>query len=200
MRIKLGFCLLLLLSITACVSPPPEQRPVDTNSHQMKLEEFSNWKIKGRLAFKSDQEKFSSYLNWHQQDSAFSVKLSSTLGITLLEMQRDDFSTVLEVDDKKYQGIDASELITRVTGWNIPIASLPRWIKGQVNASDTITWTENGLVEKLSPVCVGCGDWQITFARYKQTQGLWLPHQIVLQNQLQKDNSIKIRITSWQKH
>ena len=130
MHLKPALCLLLLFLLTACVSPPQEQPAVDTNAHQLKLDEFSNWKIKGRLAFKSDQEKFSSYLNWRQQERAFFVKLSSTLGITVLEMQSDDFSTVMEIDDKKYQGIDASELITRVTGWNIPIASLPRWIKG----------------------------------------------------------------------
>lgn len=189
----------MLAFVTACVSPPPKQTDVDTTNHQAKLATFSSWKIKGRLAFKSDKEKFSSYINWQQMDDEFLVKLSSTLGITVLEMQSDAFSTILEVDDKKYQGINASKLIQRVTGWNIPISSFPRWVKGQVANSDDVIWSEDGLVSELKPGGIDCSEWLIRFSRYKQAGDIWLPHQIELQNKLVANNSIKIRISSWTK-
>lgn len=199
MRLHSGIVLLVILFLSACAAPPPSPENIEISGHQAKLTEFVNWKIRGRLAFKSETEKFSTYMNWQQSENAFELKLSSTLGITLLEMQSDENITKLEADDKEYQGQNASQLIRRVTGWNIPMTSLPLWIKGQVEPSDQVEWNDNGLVQQLVPVCFDCGQWQISFSRYKQQGDLWLPHQITLQNQQQAGNTIKIRITSWQK-
>lgn len=198
MPYQVGIALVVLLFLTACATPPPTPQNVEVNAHQAKLTEFVNWKIRGRLAFKSESEKFSTYLNWQQAEQDFSLKLSSTLGITVLEMQSNQEQTLLEADDKEYKGRNASQLIKRVTGWNIPMTSLPLWIKGQVEPSDQVVWNENGLVKQLVPLCLDCGQWQISFSRYKQQGDLWLPHQINLQNQQQLGNTIKIRITSWQ--
>lgn len=189
-----------MLGLTGCTSLPKDPIEINKNEHQIKLAEYEQWKIRGRLAFKSPEEKnFSASLNWQQQKTSFTLRLSSVIGTSLMKMRGRPGFAELQADDKTYTDTDASALIRRVTGWNIPISNFSSWIKGQVKPGDYAEWDQIGLVRKLSPLCQGCEEWTISFSHYKQKDDVWLPHEVRLNNKLKPGNNIKIRISSWNK-
>ena len=189
-------CIILFL-LSGCVTAPKPPQSVNTNDQQQALSQFTQWKLKGRLAFKSPEEKFSANLNWAQQQDAFQVNLTTLFGISMMKLTSRPGHAELEADDHHYVDTHATTLINRVTGWNIPVSKLPSWIKGQITTGDSITYNEAGLVKQLAPACNDCGAWQVQYGQYKKVGHLWLPHQIKLNNLRLKDNQIKIRIHSW---
>jgi outer membrane lipoprotein LolB len=196
-NIRYYLVLLAVLILTACASAPPQVN-LDSHAHQASLAKFTHWQINGRLAFKSPQEKFSANLFWQQSDQTYQLKLSSMFGTSLLSMLGDEQSVELEADDKLYQDTDASHLIWRITGWDIPISQFPRWIKGQSRLKDQAIFSQQGWVSQLMPRCAACEGWQIVYADYQLVEGLWLPHQIELTHS-GLHNQILIRVNTWKK-
>lgn len=194
-RFQLLFGAILLLC--ACANAPPQVN-LDSSQHQAKLTNFSHWQINGRMAFKSPQEKFSANLFWQQIDDTYQLKLSSMFGTSLLAMQGDRHSVELEADDQHYQDTDASHLIWRITGWDIPVSHFPRWIKGQSRAEDQALYSEQGWLSQLTPSCNACDGWQIEYTKYQLVDTIWLPHRIELTH-LVLDNQIVIRVNKWTK-
>ncbi len=193
------FVVLFLLLVNGCTTPPKPLPVVNNSSHQLSLDNFNSWQINGRMAFKSKDEKFSANLRWQQDKQDFQIKLTSTFGISMMEMQVSPNHAELIADDNTYQDRNANRLIRRVTGWNIPMQQLPTWIKGQFFATDTIEQDKQGLLKSLQPNCKRCDQWQIQYAKYKLVDNIWLPHQIELANKRVPTNQIKIRISSWKK-
>jgi len=169
--------------------------------HQAQLTALQNWQIKGRLGFKSPDETFSASLNWRQERENYQLKLSSVLGTSLLDMRGKPGNVELEVDDQHYQDSDPARLIWRITGWHIPVAYFPRWIKGQIVSSDTVLTSAQGWAQQIEPQCLACSAWLITYDNYQLLDTnagdeLWLPHKIVLKNSASQ-SSIIIRVNTW---
>ncbi len=189
--------LLALFLLVGCTSTPLPQHAIDQQTHQQQLSQFSHWQLSGKLAFKSKDEKFSAYVRWRQQGSDFSLDLNSFIGTNLMNMTGYPGYAKLQADDQVYVDNDASRLVERVTGWNIPVEKLSLWIKGQHEASDLVTYDEYGLVKALLPGCQGCQHWRLEYQKYEKLDQLWLPTLVVLSNQQDSANQIKIRIDSW---
>ncbi len=195
--LKIGLALLMIF-LFGCTSTQVPQQEIDRQAHQSKLADYDHWVMKGRMAFKSPEEKFSAYMNWEQQEQVFQLNLNSFIGTSLMQMEGYPGFAKLEADDKVYTDKNASLLIKRITGWNIPVEKLALWVKGQVEEEDNVTVDQFGLVTSLEPQCENCTRWRLDYSKYKLVNDLWLPHQIELQNMTQKENQIKIRISSWQ--
>lgn len=196
------FRLLLCLGVvylTGCTTTQLPQQEIDRQQHQIQLNQLNHWIVKGRLAFKSPDEKFSAYLNWQQQQDSYSLNLNSFIGTSLMKMEGYPGYSKLQADDNIYTDTNASLLIKRITGWNIPVEKLALWVKGQYEKQDHVDVDEYGLVQVLQPKCKDCQQWRLTYSKYKLIDDIWLPHQIELNNTAQTGNQIKIRINSWQK-
>jgi len=188
---------LAFVYLTGCSTTQVPQQEIDRQQHQLKLSQFNHWNVKGRLAFKSPDEKFSAYINWEQQQDNYSLNLNSFIGTSLMKMEGYPGYASLKADDNVYTDTNASHLINRITGWNIPVEKLALWVKGQYEMQDSVTVDEYGLAQTLQPKCNDCQQWRLDFSKYKLVNEIWLPHQIVLNNTKKTDNQIKIRINSW---
>ncbi|MFT4994393.1 MAG: outer membrane lipoprotein LolB [Paraglaciecola sp.] len=193
------FCFISLLF--ACASPTPLPKMKSSTEHQAQLAALQNWQIKGRLGFKGPGEKFSASLNWRQKSENYQLKLSSVLGTSLLEMHGEPGNVALEVDDQLYQDSDPGQLIWQITGWHIPVAHLPQWIKGQLVGNDKALTSPQGWAQQIQPQCLACQAWLIAYDNYQllDTDGgdeLWLPHKIVLKNSTTQ-STIIIRVNTW---
>ncbi len=199
-RSTIHFALLILITIllSACATPPPTNIQVNSQEHQAKLSQIQHWKLKGRMAFKGSDEKFSANVNWQQIDDSYHLSLNTMLGINILTMQGDKESAELNTDDEQYQDTDASHLIWRITGWQIPVSQFPFWIKGQAQPTDKVIYAQSGVIDKLIPVCDSCAGWLISYQDYHQVDNVWLPHNIKLNNSA-LGNQILIRVNQWTK-
>ncbi|MGJ8682237.1 lipoprotein insertase outer membrane protein LolB [Paraglaciecola sp.] len=164
--------------------------------HQKMLTQFNHWQIKGRLGFKSPTKKQSASFSWQQKQSEFKLNLTTVIGTSLLKMYGDKEQVTLQADDEVYQDTNASFLIWRMTGWQIPVEHFPIWIKGQITPNAQFITAEQGWVTQIQPNCDQCEDWLINYDNYKLINGMWLPHKITFNNR-STNNQLLIRVNSW---
>jgi len=188
---KFTLIIFFALLTGACTSV---QQPVghgDPQQLQGQLKSLKHWQFNGRVAFKSPQEKMSANINWRQKQQDFSLKLTTFLGIGIMEMQGMPGNVQLEVDDEHYQGTSAKQLLYDITGRTLPVDSLPLWLKGQTTSNTIAHYYPQGWLQRLQQPMSG---WNISYSNYRKVQGIWLPHDLVLQQQQQQ---VKIRINQW---
>lgn len=182
---------ILIVLISACATRPVPKYSVNAVNHQKQLQQISNWRIRGKLAFRSEQDKFSASLNWHQQDKDFRLNLSSFLGTNILLLEKQQGRVELQYDDNLYQHISATALLYDLLGWTLPVESISQWVKGQTSPEALAEFSDNGLLHRIQT----SDGWVVNYSDYRRTGEVLLPHQINLQAGA---NNIKIRVDAWQ--
>ncbi|WP_051275239.1 lipoprotein insertase outer membrane protein LolB [Aestuariibacter salexigens] len=189
----------LLLMSVACTTTHQLPDDLDQQQHQRALQQFDAWQVRGRFAFNSAEEKFSASMSWQHQPGTYQFKLFSLLGSELVSLEQVDGQVQLTLDEQTHTDTNASFLIWRMTGWNIPVSRLPYWLKGMAMPGDSAEFDEKGLIRTLTPTCQRCARWKLDYDRYEEYEGLWLPHRISLTNLDDTTNRIRIRIDSWRR-
>lgn len=189
--------LFFIFTLAGCATAPPIKVNLDSKIHQQLLADKNTWLIKGKLGFKSPEKKQSANLRWQQQSDQYQLNLTSIIGTSLMSMRGNKDQVTLVADDKTYQDSDASHLIWRTTGWQIPVDNLKNWIKGQHQPRDKVTTSQQGWITELQPTCLGCNDWSISYDKYQLVGEIWLPHKVVLKNS-RNNSQLLIRINQWQ--
>jgi len=99
--------------------------------HRDQLTSLQHWQLTGRIAIFNDGSRQSGRISWRQQEDHSRIAISSMFGTTLLQVDyRPARTEVIDQDGQRYVGADGAVLIQRLTGWRLPLAQLPAWIKG----------------------------------------------------------------------
>ncbi len=157
------------------------------------LSQQSNWQVEGKLAFISSDERQSVNLNWQQQEQLNQLILTSFIGTRVLALTQNSHGAELEYDDHIYHDINASRLLARLTGFNIPMDSADHWLKGTVN-DPSLQVDELGRAKNVTWHSTDGDQWQISYADYQQYAGFWLPTRLTLKHH---DIKIKIQLYEW---
>ncbi|RTR26645.1 lipoprotein insertase outer membrane protein LolB [Shewanella atlantica] len=190
-KIPLIWVLLSVTLLSACSVTPPE------NFIPVQVDDVSNaqaWEMQGKLAVRTSKDKFSTNLYWFHTDKKNELKLTTMLGTTVLSLTTLEGEARLEVDGKVYQDRDAQRLLTRVTGWSIPVDALPLWITGRVSDDDELLVQD----EHLRPIKLTTQNpppWEVEFISWQQQSGAELPRLLQLKRE---DLRLKIQISQWQ--
>ena len=187
------FLLIVFVSACSTVKKPPDI--VNATANDAKLIALSSWQLRGRMAFKSENETVSTNIRWIQSGEEFEFILSNVIGVTLLELNFKDGLATLNVDDKTYQGSDPELLIWQVSQWQIPIANMQRWVKGLSNQQEMAQRDERGLLRSIIPVTSQV-DWQVDYTEYTQASDVVLPRQLTITKR-QPLISIKFKVNEW---
>jgi outer membrane lipoprotein LolB len=174
------------------------------------LAQLTHWSLKGKIAWITETERKSAYMNWQQRDKNMQFSLRNVLGINLASLSYNGSRATLLADGQKYTNSSPSALVQQTTGWQVPLQSLSYWIKGAV--SDTgrvrdntvntqkITRYDNGLIQQIQPLCDNCDQWTIDYTGYTNivinNREYQLPEQISMYNSANKA-TIKIKISEW---
>lgn len=190
-KTKLLWVILSLSLLSACATKTPDNLiPIQVNH----VSQTQAWEMQGKLAVKTPNNKFSTNLYWLHTPDSNELKLTTMLGTTVLSLTTQHGIARLEVDGKIYEHHDAQELLTEITGWSIPVDSLPLWITGQTDIDDKIISQD----QQLRPqVLLSSSDtpWRVEFKSWQQQSGAQLPRLL----QLTKDQlRLKIQISQWQ--
>ncbi len=182
---------LIILLLSACSSRPflPDA-PLDSQLHQQQLEKITNWQIEGRLAYIDEQQKHSANFTWQQQPTMFSLDLRTFIGTSILHLEQQPQVATLDMDEGHYTAINATELLTQLTGWRIPVKQLRTWIKGQTTGLEKVTWSDSGWISELR-----YDGWTVSYNNYQPVKHTVLPHEIRLKKQQRR---IILRINQWQ--
>ena len=159
-----------------------------------RLANQKSWHVKGKLAFISPQERQSANLNWQQTPKTNNLVLTSFIGTRILQLKQTTQGAELEFDDKQYWDTNASRLLKRLTGFELPVDDVDSWIKGTCD-DQTLLVDELGRAKQVLWFDNQGRKWQIDYANYSQNSGYWLPTKLTLKNQKIK---IKIQLYEWQ--
>ncbi|WP_228768344.1 lipoprotein insertase outer membrane protein LolB [Shewanella sp. TC10] len=188
--------LLCCLFLAACSVKPPHTL---TNIDVSQASEANAWEIQGKLAFRSDADKFSTNLFWFH-DNTFNepqdeLKLTTVIGTTVLSLTSQYGLASIDVQGKTYTDSNPQQLISRVSGMQIPLNKLPLWITGQVTDDDQVLeYNQDGTIKAFTSKDVG-EDWQVKFISYQQQSGANVPRLLQINR---ADVQIKIQINQWQ--
>lgn len=184
--------ILSIFLISGCSTTIPDNLvPVSVN----KVQQARAWEMQGKLAVRTPEDRFSTNLYWLHSPDRDELKLTTMLGTTVLSLSSQAGLVTLEVDGKTYQDTDAQRLLTRVSGWSIPIDSLPLWITGQLTANDKLLSSDNQQrpiklinAEQLPP-------WEVEFNRWQTQSGAEVPRLL----ELKRDKiRLKLQLNQWQ--
>ncbi|WP_037027297.1 lipoprotein insertase outer membrane protein LolB [Psychromonas aquimarina] len=187
------FCFIFLLA--GCAQIPAGDAPKNDSwsQHQQQLQNLNNWQLTGKLAFITAQERVSLNLFWQQSDQEFQITLTNFVGLSVLDVKKDQSETKIIFDGKTYYGDDTETLIEQLSGFVIPIDVLQQWIKGNpTNALYQLN--ENNQLLSLNGQDKNNISWSIDYADYKTTEHINLPHKLQLKR---PDLRLKFAISKW---
>jgi outer membrane lipoprotein LolB len=159
---------------------------------------MQHWKIEGKIAFITPQEKESAGISWriNEQSGTQQLNLNSYLGINVLDLTSEQSQHTIKFDGKTYTGSNLPELIQSLTGLHLPVEALKFWLKSiPYNTADQILFDSTShLPTKLTSLYQG-ELWQINYQQYKTIGAYPLATKMMI---TKDDLLIKIAINKWQ--
>lgn len=198
---SLSIIAVLILSqlLTGCAIFQPKSTTTPINQTQAAVKKLKNWQLKGKLIFKSPEEKFSASLNWAQQQQNTDIRLTTFLGISILKLKQSEQQAKLEYDGNTYQADNAAQLLAKHTNLHWPIDQMQEWIKGvSTTPGQMIQYNQNQQISQITLLDNHGNPWQLKYPQYMavehQGKSYQLPKQVRLQNQ---QMTIIIKISRW---
>ncbi|SDX26323.1 outer membrane lipoprotein LolB [Marinobacter mobilis] len=195
----------MTLWLSACTTitldPLPEgltdQPPLDWQQRQTQLQSLQRWQLQGKLAVRQPSDSGSAIINyWTQQHEAYELSLSSAfLGLGTTELKGvPGFISLTLSDGETYHSADPEALVEAATGWQLPLESLPWWIRGLPNpASDYRLYFDGD--HKLA--LIRQDGWEIRYDRWNRFMAdkPELPARITA---VSGEKRVRVAVTQWQ--
>lgn len=181
---------------TRPTEPATDDQLAAWESHQRQLESMSDWAFEGRAAVRSGVTGGSVRVEWTQVGSVTSLALSGPFDTGRLAMTGTPERMLLTDGDGNRRTTNQPEaLLEDQTGWRIPLATLPRWIRGLPSDSldalsrDDYRLDEDGRLARFSD-----DHWDVEYDRYRDVGRVSLPHFVELRNDGMR---IRIVVDDW---
>lgn len=149
-----------------------EERQAAWAVHRARIESLEDWTIEGRAAIRAEDGGGSVQLRWVQVGAHFDMLINAPLGQGSLRVTgRPDDALVVDATGERLRTNDLDRVLGAQTGWPVPVAALPDWIRGLPgeHAGD-YELDEHGRVTRIEQ-----SPWVIELDRYREQAGYMLP-------------------------
>lgn len=187
--------LLLLALLVAGCATPPSTTGVDTpwTQRARQLEQLDHWQAQGKLALRNGEQAESANLLWQQTGTVADLQLSGPLGMAATRIHSDGRVLAIQRgEERQVLDISTPRAVRLNTGWDLPLASLPYWMKGLPHPgaeADTME-VEQHLLRSLEQ-----NGWQVQFETYGTFGEFTLPTRLRVER---GDTSARLVIRHWQ--
>jgi len=191
------YYLLLPFLFSGCAQLPNTESTHQSSwdTQQMKLEKLTHWSLSGKLAVITPNERNSVNIHWQQSEQDFHIRLTTFLGMSVLDIQKkQQQTTVIDADGKQYISDDTELLVKQLSGMEIPIRHLQQWIKGNPSGA-SYQLDENQQVRHLLGGDQNSGFWSIDYSDYRLFNTTSLPYKLQLKR---NDLRLKFAISKWE--
>lgn len=168
----------LLLGLSACVS----QKHIDTSQK-------NHWGFSGKFRVKAKQNTQNANIIWAQEGNNFTITLFGPLGQGKIIIEKQNQHLTLSQDGQTIEADSPEELLSKTTGWTLPISAMTYWLQNKPSPKTQayITKNQDGLIRKIEQQ-----DWVIDFVTFYDND---LPKKI----NLERENIvITLIIKAWQ--
>ncbi|MFV8834666.1 lipoprotein insertase outer membrane protein LolB [Aquisalimonas sp.] len=182
--------------IAGCAAVPErdhDAREALLEERTERLEAVSVWQASGRAGITTPDDRASLSMDWRQAGEAYRLDLRAPMGAGSFRLQGDDQGVVLQTSDGVTDSAaDPSELLFRYTGFDLPVAVLPWWLRGVPAPGMDVASMEldrHGRIERMEQA-----GWTIEYTAYDTVGSLDLPVRLSLEGE---GVSLRAHIRDW---
>mgnify|MGYP001151466377 FL=1 len=177
--IRISLVAVIILLSTACSMQPQTVSSSSSDNwqqHQQRIAQLQDWKLSGKLGFRAPQQGGSAALKWTQEKDNYQLFLSGPFGVGNAKIVGDDKTAEMLYGDTLYRQ-PPKQLAMQLSGLPLPVDALSWWARGLPSptqpAATALTTGADGLAVGFDQA-----GWQLSFSRYRQTDGGLLPGKI----------------------
>lgn len=158
----------VILVLAGCVTPETRHAEITTIIIQPEHGQVDlagkPFILTGRLVVNARQQKFSGGIRWRHTKKRDEIYLFSPLGQVVAEILRDQTGVRLTTSEPAvYQAQSAEYLTSQVLGWELPLAGLQFWVRGEHFPG---TVAEKDLDKGNRAVAIRQDGWNILYRNY----------------------------------
>jgi len=142
---RLLLLLLPVLLLAACASHRPLAPAAGAGldpvfwatqaAREAELAAQPDWRLRGRAAFADGHESATVQIDWRQRGEAFDIQLQAPVtGRSLRLAGRPGWARLDGLEGGPREAADAEQLLLEATGWALPVAQFPAWVRGMRGA------------------------------------------------------------------
>jgi len=190
----IGF-ILLLTGCSLFAGRQQTEAPMDSNHRQQQLQTMENFTLQASLGIRTPDDSISGSLRWQQQQQSYQANLNNFIGVSLFELNQSPSGSNILINGERYYDTDATSLLLQLSGWSMPLADMPLWLRGLPGKNSTdIRYDEHGRVTGFILTDSNGVRWQLQYQSFFG-DALSLPKNLQLQSD---DTRIKLVIRNWQ--
>lgn len=200
MRKNILVGLLVITLLSACATQAPLSTPTVQNQQswadrQDTLNQLTRWHSVGALAIQTAKSNDSMQFDWQvQSENNYSLRFIGPIGTGFGTLKTTPTQSVyFAPKGQVYQDTSAEALLTKVTGWELPVNDLYYWTRGLPvpgSAADLQFDANRSHLTSLQQ-----DGFTVFFQNYSGIGKIDLPSKLLIEN---KDIKVKIVITRWQ--
>lgn len=158
---------------------------------EQNTEELTHWQANGRFAYKTHQDGGSASVRWQQEGDQGYLRFSGPMGFGSAELHWEPGYAELTSSKGTLNAPSAEILAYELTGLLLPAEALLYWLRGLPWPHDPahLEKDDEGRAQQLTQM-----GWQLTFDRWQQVQGYWLPHRLKAKHE---QDSFTLVIQQW---
>jgi outer membrane lipoprotein LolB len=198
---RIVFSAVFLLLLTACTgalhrgSTPPDQGL--WQRHQQQVDKIHQWDIRGRVAFRTEDNGGQADLFWRQQeDKVYDIKLVAPFGggTSLIQGRQDGVMLVTSNGEQLFE-TDIDSLLARFDDIHFPVSGLRYWIRGIPSPDSKVRllrWNEQGQLHRLEQ-----DGWQVEIRNYRNVGDYRLPVKLFIKRGEEEQVDVRLVIRQW---
>lgn len=188
-----GVAALLLLGACAGQVQPPAG-PADWRQQRAALERLDAWTATGKVAVRAADTSESGSLDWRQRPGLTEVRLSGPVGVGTTTIASD--GEVLEINrggERQVLDIATPGALASATGWDLPLAALPYWLRG-LPAPAPVEHTLELDPASRRPLSLAQDGWLVRYSDFQAVEHLLLPTRLEI---TRGDTRARVVIRQW---
>ena len=147
----------------------------------------------GRMAVTDDGRVFTSGMRWQHQEELDEIWLLTPTGQALAHIQAGaSGATLTGADRNQYHASDVESLMRRALGWELPLARLTWWVRGEIVPGGEIGEVVRDQQGRLARLMQD--GWRITYVHHASNENGGLPQRLDLARDGQQ---IRLVIDNW---
>jgi len=179
---------LLLLALTSCASVPvvQEQRP-----EWSQLGQVEAWVMKGRIAFRQNQEGWHGMIGWFHDQSLDEIKIAGPVGQGAFIIRSKGGAVEIQYADGRVEMAEKpDELIKKQLGFSIPLQAMRWWVLGLPIKGKPFRVIE----DSPDSVSFRQDDWTVSQRDFHLFDGRIIPRRLKIEN---TNLSLKLVVDRW---